>query len=54
MCQGVAKSGSPTPSDIAPSVEATKSKKRLIPEGVILFTICEVVFLTLVDIEKSL
>lgn len=38
MCQGVTKSGSPTPREITPSIEESKSKNFLMPEGGISFT----------------
>ena len=37
-CQGVTKSGSPTPREMAPSISLTRSKNFLMPEGGMAFT----------------
>ena len=42
MCQGVTKSGSPTPREITPSVEESRSKNLLISENEMLFSFCEI------------
>jgi hypothetical protein len=44
MCQGVMKSGSPTPREITSSSPETRSKKRRIPEGGIFFTVSAINF----------
>ena len=41
MFQGVTKSGSPTPREMTPSMDESKSKNFLIPEGGIALTISD-------------
>jgi hypothetical protein len=41
MCHGVTKSGSPTPREITPSIEESRSKNFLIPEGGSAFTLSD-------------
>ena len=42
MCQGVTKSGSPMPSEITSSIEESRSKNSLMPDGGSVATFCEI------------
>src|SRR5262245_22967671 len=55
MCQGVIKSGSPTPREITSFMPRTRSKKARMPEGAICSTIFEILWSMLVrDIQSAL
>jgi hypothetical protein len=41
ICQGVTKSGSPIPSEITSSIEESRSKNLLMPDGGSVATFCE-------------
>jgi len=42
ICQGVTKSGSPMPSEITSSMEESRSKNFLMPDGGSVATFCEI------------